>query len=894
MTPHRFRRHACHRRRLGRAAGGVCVAVSLAVQAQAPAPAPEPDLRIEVTGSNLKRLDAETAGPVQVITRADLERHGILTAAQALDRIAANLPFNSYAESQAIGDTSQPGFAGASLRGLGYARTLVLLNGRRVANYALNSAGVDLNAIPLAALERIEVLKDGASAVYGSDAIGGIVNFITRTHVRGVEGVAYAGTSQAGGGRQSRASLSAGVGEPGRDRVQAFGTLDVQEAGGLAATDRRFARTAFIPGLIDATSGASTPANVDVPGVPGTVNPSSPHCAPPASFPTPAGPAQCRYDYVTASDIVNASRRVNAIGMASLELPADARVFVEAAWSHNEFVYRLSPTPISSATTRDGAPFLLSPSSPYYPAAFVAAQGGDPSRPVSVLWRAAELGSRISEPTSEQARIVAGLDGRTRDWDYVLAAEYNVSRVRDRDTQGWVRESRVMPILDSGIVDPFGPNTPEAIAALRTATIDGEVRSATGTTMGVNGKVARGFARTPLGAIALALGADWRRESLEQRSSDALAAGDILASGGSIPSIPERSRRVGAVYAEVELEPLPGVRTNVAVRHDRYSDFGSTTSPKLGVRWQPHATLLVRGTWGTGFRAPSLQSLYQPSVDTNTAGVWDDPLRCPVTRSATDCAVQFNARVGGNPALAPEHARQYAVGIAWSPARDVAVAVGAFGVTVSNLITTLTDQAVFTQLDRYGATNLVRGPADATRPGLPGPIVAVLLPTRNEGRQRVRGFDVDARVDVPLSWARATLVASGTYVDEYAQTQPDGSFPNFAGQRGAIGAIPRWRHHVSATLERGAYAATLAQTFQQGYAEPAPGGTRAVGAYSILDLQAQFTVMAPLVITAGARNLLDRDPPVTNQNQSFQVGYDPTYADPRGRFWYVALRYALR
>jgi iron complex outermembrane receptor protein len=869
------------------------VLVLLAVATSPPARADAPDLRIEVTGSNLKRLDAETAAPVQVITRADLERQGVLTAAEALARVAANLPFNSYAESQALGDTSQPGFAGASLRGLGYARTLVLLNGRRVANYALNGAGVDLNAIPLAAIERIEVLKDGASAVYGSDAIGGIVNFITRTHMQGLEGTAYAGDSQAGGGHQARATLAAGLGAPG-DRLQAFGTVDVQDAGALAARDRRFARTAYIPGLIDATSGASTPGNIDIPGVTGTVNPANPACAPPASFPTPAGERQCRYDYVSTIDILNASRRLNAIGIASLDVTADVRAFVEAAFSHNEFVFRLSPTPISSATTRDGAPFQLGPSSPYYPGAFVASLGGDPSRPVSVLWRSAELGSRTSEPVSEQARVVAGLDGRTGEWDTSVAVEYNVSTVHDRYTQGWVQESRVLPILDSGIVNPFGANTPEALAALRSATVDGEVRSARGTTIGVNGKAARGFARTPLGPVALALGADWRRESLEQHSIDALAAGDILASGGSIPSIPEQSRRVAALYAEAELEPLPYLRANVAIRHDQYSDFGGTTSPKLGVRWQPHPTLLVRGTWGTGFRAPSLQSLYQPTVETNTAGVWDDPLRCPVTRSANDCSVQFNARVGGNPQLQPEHARQYSYGIAWSPTREVAVAVGRFGVTIDDVISTLTDQAVFTQYDRYAATNIVRAAPDPAQPGLAGPIVAVLLPTRNEGRQSVRGFDVDARVDAPLSWAHASVVLSGTYVDRYAQTQPDGSFPNFAGQRGAVGAIPRWRHNLSATVERGAFGITVAQGFQQSYQEPTPAGWREVGAYSIVDLQARYTGLAGTVLTAGVRNVFDRDPPTTNQNQSFQVGYDPTYADPRGRFFYLSVRYATR
>jgi len=854
------------------------------------------DLRIEVTGSNLKRLDAEAAAPVQVITRQDIERQGIVTAAQLLDRLSANMSFNGYNESQAIGDAAQPGFAGASLRGLGYARTLVLLNGRRVANYALNGAGVDLNAIPLAAVERVEVLKDGASAVYGSDAIAGIVNFITRSQYQGAEAFAYGGATQAGGGNQWRASVTGGIGDLARDRYNLSATLDLQDFSGLAAHDRRFAQTAFVPGILDATSASSVPANIDIPGVPGTVNPRYPACDPPRSFPTPTAPAQCRYDYATAIDILPPSRRFNAIGQASVEVSLDLRAFAEAAYSHNRFIFRLSPTPISSATTLDGDPFLLPPTSPYYPAAFVAAQGGDPARPVSVLWRAAELGSRTDVAESDQARIVAGLDGRAGRWDFATSFQYNESRVADRYTEGWVRESAILPLLDSGVVDPFGPNSPAVLGALRATEVDQSVREGKGSTYAVDARAARDVTGLPFGPLAVALGVDWRHERLEQRSADVLAQGDILASGGTIPSIDPRTREVAAAYFEAETRPVHGIAVNVAARYDRYSDFGGTTSPKIGLRWQPHSTLLVRATWGMGFRAPSLQSLYQPAVLTNTAGVWDDPIRCPVTRSATDCAVQFNALVGGNPELKPERSRQYSYGFAWGPAPQLALTVSRFRIDVRDLIATLTDQAVFTQFDLYGATNVRRAPSDPAHPGLPGQILAVLLPTTNYGRQEVLGTDVDMRNDFVLGSAGALRVTlGGTYLDHYRQTTSTGGFAEFAGRRGAIGAIPRWRHNLAATWSYGPWATTLAQTYQLGYYEPdAVAGLRRVGSYSLWDLQAQYGGLRNVVLAAGIRNLFDRDPPVSNQNQAFQVGYDPTYADPRGRLFYASLRYVFR
>jgi iron complex outermembrane receptor protein len=136
---------------------------------------------------------------------------------------------------------------------------------------------------------------------------------------------------------------------------------------------------------------------------------------------------------------------------------------------------------------------------------------------------------------------------------------------------------------------------------------------------------------------------------------------------------------------------------------------------------------------------------------------------------------------------------------------------------------------------------------------------------------------------------------SGTYLDHYRQTTPSGDFAEFAGTRGAIGAIPRWRHNAAATVTHGAWSATLAQTYQLGYYEPdVRSGVRRVGSYSLWDLQAQYAGWKDIVLTAGTRNLFDRNPPVSNQNQAFQVGYDPTYADPRGRQYYASLRYVFR
>src|SRR5436309_1236969 len=154
--------------------------------------------RVIITGSNIPRIEAEGVAPLQTITREEIERSGVTTATELVDRIGASM--SSYSPSQALGDSGKPGFAGASLRGLGGTNTLILLNGRRIANYAFDSGQVDLNTIPLSAIDRVEVLLDGASAIYGTDAIGGVINFITRTNYTGAEVMAFADHPQHKGG----------------------------------------------------------------------------------------------------------------------------------------------------------------------------------------------------------------------------------------------------------------------------------------------------------------------------------------------------------------------------------------------------------------------------------------------------------------------------------------------------------------------------------------------------------------------------------------------------------------------------------------------------------------------------------------------------------------------
>jgi iron complex outermembrane receptor protein len=889
------------------------IAIATAAPAWAQMPAPDAKLgKIEVTGTNIRRVDTETGLPVQVITREDIERGGIVTTQDLLDRVSANQSYGGWNDNLGVGN-SLAGFTGASLRGLGTERTLILLNGRRLAPYALSGgASVDLSGIPASAIERVEVLKDGASAVYGTDAIGGVINFILRKDYEGVELSATHLAVERGGGETSRASITGGWGSLAKDRFNVFLTLDHVRQEPLPAKDREFSKTSYIPAVgLDGTSVSSVPANISQPGgFRGVFNPTIPptgatssSCLPPLSFPTIAFPLRCRFDYVPLVDNIAKSDKTNLVGRAAWQAHPDHLLFVEGSYYRGDFTYKISPTPVIPADPT--VPFLLPVTSPYYPTAFVASlPRGNTSLPVQVGYRLAELGPRTNEPEVEQSRFVAGSQGVFAGWDYLLSGGHTANKQVDKYTSGLVSETRFRPLFASGVVNPFGANTPAVLEQLRSAQITGPVSDNRASHTGAELKVSSTPWEMAAGGLAVALGIEARREKLEQINADVLYSGDILGSGGAAPSLEPTSRRVWSLFGEVNVPITKSLEANLAVRHDRYSDFGGTTNPKLTMRWQADKTLVLRGSWGTGFRAPTLYDLFVPNVFNFDFGVID-PIRCPVTGADADCEAIVRTLDGGNTALKPETSKQLNVGIVLEPAAGLSFAVDYYRVRIEDLIVTVPLDAILTDYGKWAPTHVFRRPADPATPGLPGPIDYLLNTPVNAGSKTTSGFDVDARWRSPAGpWGRLAVSVSGTYLLRYAASDFEAAAPGTADLATGKGALSRWRHYAAFDWSQGAWGATLAQTFQLGHTEydyltldratGIFGGLRRVGSYSAWDLQARYTGLKNLTAGVGIRNLFDRDPPQSYGPSTFQRGYDPSYADARGRMFYLSLRYALR
>jgi iron complex outermembrane receptor protein len=379
--------------------------------------------------------------------------------------------------------------------------------------------------------------------------------------------------------------------------------------------------------------------------------------------------------------------------------------------------------------------------------------------------------------------------------------------------------------------------------------------------------------------------------------------GDILGSGGASPSLEEVGRNVANVFGEIVVPLHKTVEANLAVRTDHYSDFGTTTNPKVVLRWQPSRAVMLRGAWGTGFRAPTLSNLFMP-LETSFVGPYDDPLRCAATGLPIDCEADFQGRFGGNAALKPERSRQLNFGVIVEPVAGLSVALDYYDVEIRDVITMVPASAIFSDYARWGPQLVVRRPPTAANPGLPGPIDYVLMWNINAGDMHTSGYDVDARYRTRLAGGMLAVGLVGTYVRDYQvkEFEPVVSGPG----TGRTGAIPRWRHYASIDWNSGAWGATLAQNFQHGYDEvdlrTCPSNTpssdctgkRRVGSLEVYDLQARYGGWRNVSLSLGVRNVFDRAPPRAFAPMTFQIGYDASYADIRGRSWYGSLRYTFK
>ncbi|MGZ5715569.1 MAG: TonB-dependent receptor plug domain-containing protein, partial [Caldimonas sp.] len=739
--------------------GGIAVMPALAQQTLE---------RVEITGSSIKRIDAETALPVQVITREQIQKTGATNVEQLLQTISAVSSSGGLTAASASGATTG-GISAVSLRGLTSLRTLVLLNGRRIAPYGIgftgDSVSVDVNSIPLAAIERVEVLKDGASAIYGSDAIAGVINFILRQEFKGIELTGEYGDTTQGGANFKRVSGTAGFGSLASDRFNVMLVGSFQKEGALFGRDRSFASSGINEfTLNDTTSGNTFPGNIasydPVTGaIGGTRNPSAPGCPLPYAISDPLfPPTRCRFDPAPLVTLVPASERASVFAAGKFAVTNDIHLFAEASYNRNKIHTVIQPVPLSDQFTIPSnnplcsqAPYntvvpggcvaaiVMTPASPFYPTAYAQAQyGGTPD--LLVRYRSALTGNRDLTDISEAPRFAGGIKGAAMGWDFDVAGVYSESKVREQVNAGFPAYTQIMPLLNSGNVNLFGPNTPAIEDQARATGFTGDAFSIKSSLTSLAGRASRDIVQMSAGPLGIAFGAEGRKEKYNFSANPTIQTGDISGYGGNFLDV-DKSRTVEALFGEANIPIVKNLEANLAVRYDHYQGVGSSTNPKGSLRWQPTPQILLRTSYGKGFRAPSLQDLFAPNTQSVTPPGLNDPKRCspplptppPGGNSGNDCQTQFTVTFGGNAQLKPEKSRNFTLGTVLEPVNNVSIGIDYFRVRLQDTIVNGVDAAtILSDPDKYAAL-IQRGAPDPSQPGLPGHITNLLETNINLG-----------------------------------------------------------------------------------------------------------------------------------------------------------------
>lgn len=875
--------------------------------------------KVYITGSGVKHMAGETSLPVQVITKEDIARTGATTTTELLNSIsAASSSGNTNPASNTLGVNMM---SGASLRGLGYQRTLVLLNGRRVANNAMDGGGVDLETIPLSAVERVEVLEDGASAVYGADAVGGVMNFILKKDYEGVEASVFGTGSQHGGAAGERATLTAGFGNLVDDHYNAFVTFSAGHDNSLNYSQRPQIASLLLPasyGPINANgmgryynlATASAPGNAY--SQDGTIagNPNNPNCTAPNTYPNSDG--SCLFDYGAFGQILPTTDRYALVSRLTFRADNDTEFYVETSLSRNTYVYGNYPTfADGSNTTGDGAfpgfvPFTVNYGQPYYPLQWATDNGlAQTQQPVAFQSFLNELGPSTGEAINNQYRLVVGTSGSAAGWDYDTAINLNHASSSSYFLSGVVDTAAFYNLTLSGLYNPFGPQSAAGLAALKATQFSGNLTRANANVDSWDMKLNRSVFKLPSGTVDVAIGAEFRRESLNQDFSPEWALGELMNYGGTGGAPTPAPRNVKSLSAEVDVPILKTLETDFSVRDDHYSTFGNTVNPKVSFKWQPTQTLMLRGSWGTAFRPPSLTDTSTPPTYGYTVQPFSDPVRCPGGNPVTgaspiaDCNSYFQELYGGNPNLQPEKSRQSTLGIMFEPDKQLTLSANYFHIDIKNVIQLngLPAQLAFDPATaaQY-AFMLVRFPVDPSAPNLPGSINYVNTPSINEGGWDLAGVDLGGEYLFPeTEFGKFSVKTNGTYYQKFNISTIGAPTIGVAGQDNPLGmgAMPRWHQYTAFNWSDAAWDVTLDSTFWSGYTDYnsfatyglTEAGNLRVASYTLFDLTAQYKLSKSINISAGVKNLFDRLPPYTN---SYGNGWNPTLADPRLRSLWVA------
>ncbi len=815
--------------------------------------------RVEITGSAIKRINAETPVPVEVVTREQIARTGATSINELIKSIAV---IDIFDQGELAGNS--PGGSGTArvrLRGLGDTQTLVLINGRRVpVNPLADASGAgsafNTNQIPVSAIDRVEILKDGGSAIYGADAVAGVVNFILRRDYQGAAATLDYGVSSRSDGEEKRATVTAGFGSLASQRFNVLGSIEVFKRDPILRKDRDISKSvdfrAYGPvvGFANLDGRSSFAPEGNILNANGTLSGQTVRPCPPENFSSNA----CRYDFnASLLTAYNGADRVSGV-LAGTWQPTDSIVaFLRAIGSQSKDHFEAHPVPDN---------FVL-PDGRRYAGRFM--QGGP----------------RITDRKNDFLNLEAGLEGTFGSLDVKAGVSRGVAKTENRDSNYFERNAynlATQGVPAQGIrptVDPTVLTNSEAvIQALRIS----PVRRGEMTLDVADAQIAGDLFKLPGGPLRYAVGVNLWNEELTDTPDPLQVAGGVV---GSIQqSAVAAEREAYAIFAELQLPITKSIEGQIALRYDHY-DTASRSSPKFALKWQAAPGFALRGSYSSSFKMPTLKQLY---ANAGQGAINLTEAQCTGIGLPAGCANLPAFRLtGSNPALQPETGKTYNLGFVTE--------TGPFSLSVDYWKIDKKDNITVPTLDDAIAA---------------GSFTFDQATSRYFINQNLQNFAVseNAGIDIDAQWRmRGTLLGNLTvrgnvtyYMTTKTKQTPAAPWDEFNGIYGPGAPGPRWRSALTVTSEFGPW---TVQGLVRGWAglydsalpgRQLPANTRRIPGYDEVDLTLAWSGIKKLKLTGAIKNVVDRQPPfaaanATNNNTT-QQGFAEIYSS-RGRFYQV-------
>jgi iron complex outermembrane recepter protein len=854
--------------------------------------------KFEVTGSRVKRLDVETPAPVQSYTIADIEAKGYINVGDFIQ----SLPFNSGA-ANAIFQTASflRGAATTNLRGLGSERFLVLIDGRRAVTYGLTNSGnrsvFDFNSLPPSAIDSIEFLKDGASAIYGADAITGVLNIKLKKNFSGLSTSAmYGNTLKSSGGDTGLKEVSMVVGAASaKTHVMFAADVKTQNSNfirdyGITTTD--YTQTMGTNKGVNQNSTLNWPANLSISAAQATAITTAigkPVTAgnwvlvggQPTANPTFANFSQVaaianenRYDFVKTYQLFPAYTYLSGYVNFEHEFNESLKAFGSVAFSDNNTYYAFTPGVINYSTEGLSLPV----NSPYNPFGIAL---------TTILGRANFGPVRKFDTDSISTNSVFGFRGSILSrWDWESAVSYGINNVTTVSRNA-IRATTFQSALNGTLtgftgkfLNPFGPSDAGLTNALFTIS-QATVRSET---LGWDGNVSGRLVELPAGDLGVAAGLEWRDTRLQTNPDTAAYVG----SGGGLPL--RGARKVLSEYAEFTAPlfrgPAGSAEAQVAVRHEDYSDFGTVTKPKYGLKYRLPDTKIVnvvlRGSYSESFQAPGLGLMYASQTVAFTSNLVQDPVRLQ------DPPQQQRIVTGGNPNLLPELGKTYYGGVVleFPRVRDLSFSFDAFKFRINQAIVTPSSTYLLSTNGRAQFPNAI---VRDNTVGNPGPILRIeSVPSNNpQAYVKYRGFDLGVKYRL-----RNTEVGEFNFSADATHVLERGSDSGLGGGYvDNVGLLfdPSWKGTTSIGWKYKDYGAAVSADYigkfhNDGYTVDGWGENP----YTLIHANLTYRGFWGSTVTIGANNLMNNRSPANGRETAGISPYQPTGA--LGRFLYIRVR----